>query len=82
MMSKIQKRFERIMQSPNNTNWDDLCTILQHYGCTIKNGAKHKLVSHPSIMRPLAISVHNNKVKTIYVKKIIALVEQIIEEDE
>lgn len=81
-MSRIEKMFEKIINSPNNTVWRELETLLINFGCIVRNGSKHVLVFHELRPRPLAISVHNGKVKTVYVKKIIELLKEIQEDDE
>lgn len=81
-MSRIEKMFEKITNSPDNTYWRELQTLAEYYGCTIKNGRRHKIVYHELRPRPLTISVHNGKVKTVYVKEIVKLIEAIHEEEE
>lgn len=81
-MSRIEKMFEKIIRSPDNTSWRELETLLEYYDCKVKNRAKHKMVFHKLRMRPITVSVHSGKVKTIYVKEIIKLIESIQEEDE
>ncbi|MCP1534154.1 type II toxin-antitoxin system HicA family toxin [Bacillus velezensis] len=76
-MVRIEKAFDRITRSPQNTNWHELKTVLENFGCRVEDGAKHKKVYHDLRPRPLTISVHNNKVKTVYVKKLIELVKEI-----
>lgn len=80
-MSRIEKMFSKITRSPNNTSWHDLKTLAEYYGCEVEDGAKHKKVYHPSLDRPQTVSVHNNRVKTIYVKEIIKLIKDILEEE-
>ncbi|MEC2287305.1 hypothetical protein [Bacillus velezensis] len=80
-MSRIEKMFEKITRSPNNTNWHELKTTAEYYGCEVEDGAKHKKVFHSSLDRPITVPVHNNKVKTYYVKKVASLIEDILEEE-
>lgn len=80
-MARIVKMFEKVIRSPNNTLWRELETLLKHYGCKVEDGAKHKLVFHELRPRPITVSVHSGKVKTIYVKEIIKLIKEIQEVD-
>ncbi|UJL45613.1 type II toxin-antitoxin system HicA family toxin [Virgibacillus sp. NKC19-16] len=80
-MSRIEKKFEKIIRSPDNTDWRELETLIKYYGCQVKEGRSHKIVFHKIRNRPLTISVHGGKVKTVYVKEIIKLIEEIREED-
>jgi len=75
-MSKIRKRFERIINNPESVRWDDLITLLVHYGCCIKDGT-HKIITHPESCNHLSVPVHGNTVKKIYVRKIISFLEEI-----
>lgn len=85
-MSKIRKRFERIMNNPKEIKWNELRVIAEHYGLTVENpkGGSHFIVYHhedpENTMIP--VPVHSNRVKTIYVKKIIALIEETCSEEE
>lgn len=81
-MPKIEKMFEKVVRSPNNTNWRELVTLIEYYGCKVKQGSKHVLVYHDLRPRPITVSVHNGKVKTVYVKEIIKLIKEIQEEDQ
>ncbi|WP_342467480.1 hypothetical protein [Bacillus sp. FSL W8-0629] len=80
-MSRIEKMFSKITRSPANTNWHELKTLAEYYGCEVEDGANHKKIYHPSLKRPQTVPVHNNRVKTIYVKKLIKLIKDILEEE-
>jgi predicted RNA binding protein YcfA (HicA-like mRNA interferase family) len=85
-LSKIWKRFQRLLNNPNGVKWDELRTIAEHYGLTVKpprKGSHYKVYYEndtENIME--TIPVHNNRVKPVYVKKIISLIEQNISEED
>ncbi|GAV23295.1 type II toxin-antitoxin system HicA family toxin [Carboxydothermus pertinax] len=82
-MSKIKKRFQRILNNPTEAKWDQLKTILEHYGCYIVKGSKgsHWVVYHPEDMENnVTVPVHNNRVKAVYIRKLIQLLENIIDD--
>lgn len=59
-MPKIEKMFEKVVRSPNNTNWRELVTLIEYYGCKVKQGSKHVLVYHDLRPRPITVSVHKS----------------------
>lgn len=81
-MTRIRKRFERLINNPVGTKWDELVTILRHYNCEIRSGGKHFVVFHPDSDRNVTVSVHNNNVKVIYIKKLIELLEEVLDEED
>ncbi|WP_042424544.1 hypothetical protein [Geomicrobium sp. JCM 19039] len=81
-MSKIEKEFKKIVNSPNNTDFKALRRVAERYGCIFKHGGSHWKMIYPPTGETQMISVHGGKVKTVYVKKVIRLIEEIIEEDD
>ncbi|ABI67906.1 type II toxin-antitoxin system HicA family toxin [Syntrophomonas wolfei] len=82
-MSQIRKRLLRLINNPVGVEWSELRTILKYYGCIIEESSgSHKVVYHPTSSTNVTVSIHNNKVKVIYVKKCIELLEEVIEEEE
>lgn len=85
-MTKLYKRFEQIMNNPKGVKWDEFKTILQHYGMAVKkpNASSHWKVYYEKDdqNRMFTIPVHNNNVKVAYVKKIIPIIMEYLEEME
>lgn len=83
-MSRIAKRFQRLLEGPRSAKWDEVQTILRYYGCTIEepNGS-HWIVYHHE--RPdlgqISIPVHGNRIKLAYVKRLIQFLEELTEEE-
>lgn len=82
-MSKIRKRFERLLQNPNDIKWDELLPILRFFDIEYDepDGGSHWIIYHKDSEMNLSILVHNNRVKPIYLKKIIQMIEEIKEDD-
>ncbi|NLW56319.1 MAG: type II toxin-antitoxin system HicA family toxin [Firmicutes bacterium] len=82
-MSRIQKRFERILNNPTDQKWKELLPILKYFGlvCEPPSTGSHWVVYHPKDPTILTIPVHNNRVKKVYVKKIIKLIQNTMEEE-
>ncbi|RAK17368.1 HicA-like toxin of HicAB toxin-antitoxin system [Anoxybacillus vitaminiphilus] len=85
-MSKIRKRFERILINPNDIKWDELRTIAEHYGLTVKppsRGSHYKVYYENDTENTMVtVPVHHNRVKPVYVKRIISLIEQNTSEED
>ncbi|MHB1167255.1 MAG: type II toxin-antitoxin system HicA family toxin [Carboxydocellales bacterium] len=81
-MSRIRKRFERLLNNPKESKWDELRTILEFFGlvCEPPDGGSHWTVFHPDLEDNVTVPVHNNRVKVVYVKKLIKLIEDREEE--
>jgi len=82
-VSRIKKRFEKILNNPIEIKWNELLPVLEYHGliCESPDGGSHWAVFHPNFPSNITVPVHNNRVKKIYVKKIISLIENIIEGD-
>jgi len=84
-MSKIRKRFQKILNNPVGIKWNELTVILDHYGCKIEKGSKgsHWVVFHSDdLEKNITVVVHNNRVKPVYVKRVIGLLEDVLDENE
>ncbi|WP_058999495.1 type II toxin-antitoxin system HicA family toxin [Leptolyngbya sp. NIES-2104] len=75
-MSKREKLRERLKNNPNNATFSDIRKLLEQEGFTLDRitGSHHIFVKDEITF---VVPVHNNKVKTIYVKRVIELIEQI-----
>ena len=73
MTQKI-KLFERIKNNPKDVNFKDLENFLKEIGFEFKRtSGSHHIYSKDEIT--FVIPSHNNKVKEIYVKRVISLIE-------
>jgi len=74
-MSKRKKLRERLKNNPNNVNFSDIRKLLEQEGFVLDRvtGSHHIFTKDETIF---VVPVHNNKVKTIYVKRVIELIEQ------
>ncbi|MHB9093710.1 MAG: hypothetical protein ACYC21_03475 [Eubacteriales bacterium] len=81
-MTKIEKRFERILNNPKDIKWTELQTVLSKFGLTCESpgSGSHWSVYDEKSSTVLTVPVHNNRVKAIYVKKLIYLIKEVKEE--
>lgn len=82
-MTRIEKRFERILNNPKDIKWSELQTILKKFGliCEQPNSGSHWTVYDERSENNITVPVHNNRVKAIYVKKLIDLIKELREEN-
>jgi len=82
-VSQVRKRFEKILNNPIDIKWNELLPVLEYYGlvCESPNGGSHWAVYHPNFPRNITVPVHKNRVKKIYVKKLMLLIQDTSEED-
>jgi predicted RNA binding protein YcfA (HicA-like mRNA interferase family) len=74
-MSKREKLRERLKNNPNSATFSDIRKLLEQEGFTLDRiTGSHHIFTKDEIT--FVIPVHNNKVKTIYVKRVIELIEQ------
>jgi predicted RNA binding protein YcfA (HicA-like mRNA interferase family) len=80
-MGKREKLIERLTNSPQNATFADLRTLLEYEGFYLDRvTGSHHIFKYANIT--FVIPVHNNKVKAIYVRKVLELIEQSYPEDE
>lgn len=81
-MSKREKLRARLKNNPNDAAFSDIQKLLEQEGFMLDRiTGSHHIFTKDEIT--FVIPVHHNKVKTIYVKRVIELVEQTkIQEDE
>ncbi len=74
-MSKRRKLRERLSNNPNNVKFSDICKLLEQEGFTLDRitGSHHVFEKGETIF---VIPVHNGKVKSVYIKRVIQLIEQ------
>ncbi len=74
-ISKKEKLRERLKKNPNNATLSDSWKLLEQEGFVLNRiTGSHHLFTKNEVT--FVILVHNNKVKTIYVKRVIELIEQ------
>lgn len=74
-MSKREKLRERLKNNPNNATFSEIRKLLEQEGFVLNRiTGSHHIFTKDEIT--FVVPVHNNKVKTIYVKRVIELIEQ------
>jgi predicted RNA binding protein YcfA (HicA-like mRNA interferase family) len=75
-MTKREKLRERLKNNPNNVRFSDIRKLLEYEDFKLDRvtGSHHIFIKGELI---LVIPVHNNKVKTVYVKRVLELIDQI-----
>ena len=73
-MSKREKLRERLKNNPTDATFADIRKLLEQEGFVLDRvtGSHHIFVRNEII---LPIPVHNNKVKTVYTKRVIEIIE-------
>jgi predicted RNA binding protein YcfA (HicA-like mRNA interferase family) len=70
-----QKLLDRLTNNPKDARFDDVRTLLLYEGFKLERiTGSHYVFSTPDIT--LAIPVHANRVKSVYDKRVIKLIEQ------
>ncbi|NJL48694.1 MAG: type II toxin-antitoxin system HicA family toxin [Leptolyngbyaceae cyanobacterium SM2_5_2] len=74
-MSKREKLLERLKNNPNNATFSEIRRLLKQEGFTLDRiTGSHDVFTRNETT--FVIPVHNNRVKMIYVKRVIELIEQ------
>jgi predicted RNA binding protein YcfA (HicA-like mRNA interferase family) len=73
-MEKENKLLELLKRSPNNVTFANIRKLLELKGFTLNRvtGSHHVFQKNETIF---VIPVHKNRVKTVYVKRVIELIE-------
>lgn len=73
-MSKREKLLESLKQSPNNATFAQIRKLLEYEGFTLERitGSHHVFRKGATIF---VVPVHNNKVKAVYVKRVVEIIE-------
>lgn len=80
-MSKREKLRKRLKNNPNNATFSDIRKLLEQERFVLDRiTGSHHIFTKDEIT--FVVPVHNNKVKAIYVKRVIELIEQTDEEDQ
>ena len=73
-MSKKNKLLELLKNSPNNVTFGDIRKLLELEGFDLDRiTGSHHIFKRDEIV--LVIPVHNNRVKSVYVKRVVELIE-------
>ncbi len=74
-MTQKEKKLKKLEQNPKNTRYDNLKTILEQFGYKLTRitGSHHIFKKENKYIN---FPVHNNKVKTIYIKKILKQIQK------
>lgn len=74
-MSKREKLRERLKNNPKNATFSDIRKFLEQEGFVLDRiTGSHHVFTKDEVT--FVVPVHNNKVKVIYVKRVIELIEQ------
>ncbi len=73
-MKKREKLIESLKQSPNNATFSQIRKILEQEGFALERitGSHHVFRKEATIF---VIPVHKNKVKAVYVKRVVEIIE-------
>jgi predicted RNA binding protein YcfA (HicA-like mRNA interferase family) len=78
-MNTASKLLTAMRQNPNDWAMAKLLAVAKQYGMEVRStGGSHLVFSHPSIKDPLSVPAHR-PVKAIYIKRFVALIDQIQE---
>lgn len=73
-MGKKEKLLELLRNSPNNVTFGDIRKLLELEGFDLDRiTGSHHIFKKNEIV--LVIPVHNNRVKSVYVKRVVELIE-------
>ncbi|HLA96516.1 MAG TPA: type II toxin-antitoxin system HicA family toxin [Pyrinomonadaceae bacterium] len=74
-MSKREKLLDSIRNSPNNVTFAQIRKLLESSGFSLERiGGSHHVFKRGDTIIP--IPVHNNRVKIVYVKRVIEIIEE------
>ena len=78
-MNTAAKLITAMRQNPNDWPMPKLLTVGKQFGMEVRStGGSHHIFSHPSVRDPLSVPAHR-PIKAIYIKRFIALIDQIQE---
>lgn len=81
-MSNANKLLKKMRNNPLDWRIEQLETIAKQYGLTIrKTGGSHVVFDHPCWVELLCVPAHR-PIKPIYIKKFIALIELLENQNE
>jgi len=73
-MSRNNKLFQKIKNNPNNVTFSEIRSLLEEQGFELKRiSGSHHIFNKDDIT--FVIPVHNKRVKSVYTKRVIDLIE-------
>jgi predicted RNA binding protein YcfA (HicA-like mRNA interferase family) len=81
---KRQKRRQKIARNPKNIRFEDLRRVLEAYGFELKRtkGSHHSFVGYVGGQKVLVVIPYQRPLKEVYVKKVLAILDEIEPLDE
>ena len=76
-----EKELQKIKKAPKSVNPERLETLCKKYGFMWREGSNHSITTHPLLQESFPIPRHK-PIKPVYVKKIIKMIEKVIELEE
>lgn len=74
-MSKREKLFDKLQNNPRDATFADVRKLLRQEGFSLERiTGSHHVFKRSEIT--FVVPVHNNRVKSVYVKRIIEIIEQ------
>ncbi len=74
MVDKAERLLKKLKQSPNNVTFADIRKLLEESGFSLDRvSGSHHMFRRDDIV--FAIPVHRNRVKVVYVKRVIEIIE-------
>jgi predicted RNA binding protein YcfA (HicA-like mRNA interferase family) len=74
-MGKREKLIDRLTNSPQNATFSDIRNLLEYEGFYLDRAkGSHHVFKYAETS--FVIPIHNNRVKAIYVRKVLELIEQ------
>ena len=78
-MNTATKLLNAMRQNPNDWGMGKLLTVAKQHSLEVRStGGSHHVFSHPSVKDSLSVPAHR-PIKAIYIKRFIALIDQIQE---
>jgi hypothetical protein len=78
-MSTAIKLLNTMRQNPGDWTMPKLLTVARQHGVEVRStGGSHHVFSHTSVRDPLSVPAHR-PIKAVYIKRFVALIDQIQE---
>ena len=76
-MVKREKLIQRLKNSPNSATFSDIRKLLELEGFILNRiTGSHHIFERGEIVFVIPIPTHRNKVKSVYIKRVIELIEE------
>ena len=77
MTAKSEKLLQRMRRSQANWKRRDVQQLLFGYGFQLRHGSNHDVFTHPELIGIQLVLPRHGKVKKVYVKKAIRLIDNL-----